>query len=60
MYRIMAVIKGINEYKTVETGYEASDLEEADRIRNQLLDLNPEMNFVVFGLERKERKHGKS
>ena len=52
MYRIMAVIKGINEHKTVETGYEASDLDEADRIRNQLLGLNPGMNFVVFGEEK--------
>lgn len=58
MYRIMAIFKGINELKQVETGYEASDIDEADRIRNQLLNLNPGMNFVVFGAEKREEENG--
>ena len=57
MYRVMAIINGINELKQVETGYEASDIDEANRIRNQLLDLNPGMNFVVFGDEKREETY---
>ena len=52
MYRVMVIFEGINEWKKVETGYEASDIDEADRIRNKLLDRNPGMNFVVFGDEK--------
>ena len=52
MYRVMVIFEGINEWKKVETGYEASDIDEADRIRNQLLDRNPGMNFVVLAMKK--------
>ena len=57
MYRVMVIFEGIDEWKKVETGYEASDIDEADRIRNQLLDRNPGMNFVVFGDEKREETY---
>lgn len=57
MYRVMVIFEGINEWKKVETGYEASDIDEADRIRNKLLGRNPGMNFVVFGDEKREETY---
>lgn len=52
MYKVMMLFAGLDDWKTVDTGYEADSLEEADALRNDLLKLNPAFNFVVGGKEK--------
>ena len=51
MYKIMMLFTGLDDWKMVDTGYEADDLEEADDLRNELLKRNPSINFVVGAKE---------
>lgn len=49
MYRVMILITNIDgSTGCVDTGYCAAELEEAEELRNELLEKNPHANFVVF------------
>lgn len=49
MYRVMIVITKIDGGPgCVDTGYCAAELEEAEELRNELLEKNPHANFVII------------
>lgn len=49
MYRVMILITNIDgSTGCVDTGYCATEIEEAEEMQNELLVKNPHANFVIF------------